>query len=195
MSKTQARAKNEIQHGIGRSDDNIVSRRGRRVVKASARGAFWVGAAVFLLAVFVRGLYLYESRDNPAFYLPVVDSMTYDQLARGVAEGEGITAEFFWQQFFYPFFLSVVYLLSNSSILWAKVAQVMLGALTCVLAYRLGEKIFDRATGVWAGCIAAVYGPLFFFDCELLASGWASFFSVLLILLFLKAAKKKSAGL
>ena len=195
MSRTQARAKNKIQHSIGRSDDNIGSRRGRIVVKVSASRGFWVGAAVFLLAVSLRGLYLYESRDNPAFYLPVVDSMTYDQLARGVVEGEGITSEFFWQQFFYPFFLSVVYLLSNSSILWAKVAQVMLGGLTCVLAYRLGEKIFGRAAGVWAGCILAAYGPLVFFDCELLASGWASFFSVLLILLFLKAAKKKSVGL
>ncbi|MCJ7691968.1 MAG: hypothetical protein MUO22_00945, partial [Sedimentisphaerales bacterium] len=89
-------------------ETNVVSKQG-------LSKEFWVAIAVFLLALLVRGVYLFQSSDNPTFNLPIVDSMTYDGLARSLAEGEPMTAEFFWQQFFYPFFLSVVYFLSNSS--------------------------------------------------------------------------------
>ncbi|MHC4575307.1 MAG: tetratricopeptide repeat protein, partial [Planctomycetota bacterium] len=164
---------------------------GKTQENADRSRGLWLGAGIFLLAMFVRGVYLYESSDNPTFLVPVVDSMAYDQLAKGAAGGKGITEEFFWQQFFYPFFLSVVYLLTGSSIVWAKVVQILLGSVTCVLAYRLGERIFGRAAGVLAGCMAAVYGPLIFFDGELLAAGWASFWAVSLILLFLTVAKEK----
>ncbi|MHC4617686.1 MAG: tetratricopeptide repeat protein [Planctomycetota bacterium] len=154
-----------------------------------------LGVLIFLLAVLVRGAYLYNSRDNPTFRTPVVDSMTYDVLARNLAKGEPMTERFFWQQFFYPFLLSVVYFFTRSSIVFVKLLQVVLGAVTCVLTYRLGKKIFGRAAGTLAGLMAALYGPLVFFDCELLAAGWATFWAALLILLFLKTAEEKSAGM
>ena len=55
---------------------------------------FWSAFAVFLLALLVRGIFLSQSSDNPTFYLPIIDSMTYDGLARSLAEGEPMTAEF-----------------------------------------------------------------------------------------------------
>jgi 4-amino-4-deoxy-L-arabinose transferase-like glycosyltransferase len=164
----------------------------RRQTDTGGSAGIWLGVAVFLLAVSVRGAYLYEGSDNPTFRTPVVDSLTYDQLARGLVKGAPMEKTFFWQQFFYPLFLSVVYFFSNSSIVCARLVQVFLGAVTCVLTYRLGERIFSRSAGVIAGCIAAVYGPLVFFECELLAAGWATFWAAVLILLFLKTAEKKS---
>ncbi|MHC4500178.1 MAG: tetratricopeptide repeat protein, partial [Planctomycetota bacterium] len=151
--------------------------------------------AVFLLALFVRGVYLYDSSDNPTFSAPIVDSLTYDLAARELAGGWGMSLEFFWQQFFYPFFLSVVYSVSNSSIVFAKIVQILLGSVTCVLTYQLGKRIFGRTVGVLAGVMAAVYGPLIFFDGELLSAGWASFWAAAIILLLLKTAEKKSLPL
>jgi len=145
---------------------------------------------VFLLAVLVRAVYLYQSSDNPTFRAPVVDSLTYDQMARRVVEGEGITDNFFWQPLFYPLFVSMVYWLSNSSILCVKIVQAVLGAVTCVLAYRVGGKIFGRLAGILAGAITAVYMPLVFFEGELLAAGWAAFWSVATVLTLIKAAEK-----
>ncbi len=144
------------------------------------------------MAVLVRILYLYESSSNPTFRIPIVDSFAYDTLARGLASGKGIGSGFFWQPFFYPFFLSWVYRLSGSSILCAKIIQALLGSVTCVLTFYLGKKIFDLRTGLLAGLITAVYGPLFFFEAELIAAGWAAFWSVLLILLFLNTASKQT---
>jgi len=150
------------------------------------------GVAVFLLAVLVRGLYLYDSSDSPTFFAPIVDSLTYDQMARGLLDGRGITREFFWQPMFYPLFLSMVYWLSHSSVIWVKFIQLILGGVTCVLVYRLGQKLFGRPAGMLAGVITAVYVPLVFFEGELLAVGWAAFWSVTLVLVLIKAGEKPS---
>lgn len=151
-----------------------------------------ISVGIFVLALFVRLLYLYESSANPSFGYPIVDSGNYDSLARSLAAGDGMSEQFFWQPFFYPFFLSVVYLVSNSSIICVKVIQVLLGCVTCLLTYHLGKRIFSRTAGIIAAVITALYGPLIFFEAELLASGWAAFWSVVLILLFLKSSSKKS---
>lgn len=147
--------------------------------------------AIFLLALLVRGVYLYQSRNSPNFYIPIIDSMTYDHLARQAVKNKEITGDFFWQQFFYPFFLMIVYSLTNYSIITVKIIQITLGSITCALVYRLGEKIFDRKTGVIAGCLTAFYGPLIFFDGELLAASWAAFWTAALLALLLKVAESK----
>jgi len=118
--------------------------------------------------------------------------MTYDQLARQAVENKEITSDFFWQQFFYPFFLMIVYSFTNCSVIAVKIIQITLGSITCALVYRLGEKIFDRKAGVLAGCITAFYGPLVFFDGELLAASWATFWAVALLALLIKAAESKN---
>jgi tetratricopeptide (TPR) repeat protein len=87
-----------------------------------------MAVAVFCCALSVRGLYLYDSRDSPTFLAPVVDSLSYDLAARTLVETGRMTRDFFWQQFFYPFFLPAVYLFSNGSILAAKILQILLGS-------------------------------------------------------------------
>ncbi len=159
--------------------------------KSAVHNNFVIGALLFLLALVVRLLYLWDSCDNPTFFLPIVDSITYHEIAKGLAQGGPITKEFFWQQFFYPAFLSIVYFFTNSSILCAKLIQILLGSFTAVLTWRLGEKIFGRTAAILAGCIVALYGPLVFFDAELLDTGWAAFWSVVLVLLFLNVAETK----
>ena len=147
---------------------------------------------IFVLALVVRLAYLGGISDIPTFDTPIIDSQEYDILARGLA-GEGtMDHTFFWQGFFYPLFLSVVYILSNGSIIIVKLIQLLLGSLVCVLVYRLGAEIFDRRTGILAGVVCALYGPLIYFESELLATGWASFWSVMLLLLLLRAGKKAS---
>ena len=150
---------------------------------------------IFILALLVRLIYIYEISPNPSFTAPTVDSGIYDELARSIATGKEMNYEFFWQPFFYPAFLSMVYLASNSSIICAKIMQIFLGSVTCFLTYLLGRKIFNRVTGTIAGIIIALYGPLIFFEAELLASGWAAFWSVALILLFLKTSSGKNLWL
>lgn len=152
-----------------------------------------IGAGIFALALIIRLVYLRESLFNPAFANPVLDSGTYDNLARILAAGERVSGQLFWQPVFYPFFLSIVYWFSNGSIIFGKVVQIFLGSLTCLLTYHLGKRVFNQAAGIIAGLTTAFYGPLIFFDGELLATGWAALWAVSLILLFLIGPSKRSA--
>ncbi len=142
-----------------------------------------------MLALLTRAVYLFESSSNPTFFAPVVDSETYDRLASAFAAGHELTADFFWQPPFYPLFLGVVYRLSGSSIVWAKLLQALIGSATCLLTFHLGRIVFDRRAGLLAASVLALYGPLIFFDGELLATGWAAFWSVTLILLLLRTRR------
>jgi 4-amino-4-deoxy-L-arabinose transferase-like glycosyltransferase len=153
------------------------------------RKGLWLGVGIFILALVVRLIYLSEVSKSPTFLAPIVDAGTYDNLAR--SQAQETSPDFFWHSFFYPFFLSRVYFFSGNSIVFAKLLQIILGSLLCVLVYHLGRKLFNRWTGTLAGVIAALYGPLIFFESELLATGWASIWSVVLLLLFLKACEKK----
>jgi tetratricopeptide (TPR) repeat protein len=150
------------------------------------------GWLIFLVALSIRLLYLYESSDNPTFDAPIVDAQGYDQLGRLLAEKHLMPKEFFWRGFFYPFFLAGIYAVSGSSILFAKILQMVLGSFSCVLVYQIGRKVFDHRTAVLAGVIAAFYGPLIFYDAELLATCWETFWSAALVLLFLKGTARKS---
>ena len=152
---------------------------------------FSFGWGIFVFALLCRLLYLFESADTPTFGIPLIDEKSYYETALAFAGGKGMGEGFFWQPFFYPFFLSSVIFLFGSSVLWIKILQCIVGSVTCVLTYLLGRRIFDERTGILAGAVTAFYGPLIFFDGELLAAGWASFWSVALILVFLMARTGK----
>jgi hypothetical protein len=149
--------------------------------------------AVFALALLARLVFLYQVSKSPTFFTPIIDSSHYNELARSIAAGEINGTSLLWQPIFYPlFFLSKVYLISGNSILFAKVVQAVLGSLLCGLVYILGRRLFDNRTGVVGGIIMALYGPVFYYDSELVATGWEVFWSVALILLFLRSVETKT---
>ena len=152
------------------------------------------GVVVFLIALGVRGIYLVDTADYPAFAVPVVDALEYDHHARELASGGDLGQQFFWQPFLYPFLLSGIYAVNGGSVVGAKVVQALIGAVTCVLTWLLGRRVFGRSAGLAAGLMTAFYGPLVFYEGELLAAGWAAFWSVALILLLLRAAAKPGVG-
>ncbi len=162
----------------------------------SARGAapgartIRVAGCIFVLALLVRVGYLLDSADYPAFSVPIFDAGEYDQSARQWIAGDGMGTRFFWQPFFYPFFLALAYAGTGGSVVAVKVLQVVLGAMTCALTCGLGQRLFNRATGVLAGAIVAFYGPLIFYEAELLAAGWATLWAVALLLLLLAVQRR-----
>ncbi len=159
---------------------------------SAAKRVFLPAAAVFAFAITVRAVYLYQSSDNPTFYAPVVDSLTYEQMAITLVDEGKLTDDFSWQPIFYPMMLAGVYKLSGSIILPVKVIQAVLGAATCVLVFFLGKRLFSVKGGLIAAAITAAYMPLVFFEGELLAAGWAAFWAVALVLVFLQVRENPS---
>jgi tetratricopeptide (TPR) repeat protein len=147
---------------------------------------------VFAFALSVRLFYLHESSKSITFENPILDAATYHDKAIVLARDGAMDSEFFWQQFFYPFYLSGVYYCFGSSIAVAKIIQAILGAVTCGLTFLLGKRLFNFTTGIIAAGLTAAYGPLVFQEAELIAAGFTAFWAVLLLLLFLKAKDKPS---
>lgn len=139
--------------------------------------------ALFVLccAVAVRLIVLFQFRAaNPLFFHPVIDAWHYDHLAREFLRlGQWPEPGPFFQPPAYPFFLAMVYALFSESPTWARLVQAVLGSCSCMLVYLLGCGLHSRRTGLIAGLIAAGYGPLVFFDLELLAPVLIVFWSML----------------
>ncbi|MBU0678002.1 MAG: tetratricopeptide repeat protein, partial [Verrucomicrobia bacterium] len=146
--------------------------------------------AAFSLALLIRLIYLAESADNPTFRAPIVDSQAYHELAVRIAGGWAGGDELFWQPVFYPFFLGRVYRVFGPCPTCARVLQAALGAISCVLAALAARFIFTRREGWLTGLMLALYGPLIFFETELIGEGWAVFWSTALLLLLVLAARR-----
>ena len=146
---------------------------------------------IAVTALVVRLGHLAGASGYPAFFTPIVDSGEYHRIASDYAAGKGMGLEFFWQVFLYPFLLSLLYGVTGPSVVAAKIVQALLGTVTCVLVFSLGRRLFDRRIGLTAGLITALYGPLVFFEGEILATGLAAFFAVLLMLLLLRTPEDR----
>jgi 4-amino-4-deoxy-L-arabinose transferase-like glycosyltransferase len=145
---------------------------------------------LFAAALAIRLVHLATSTGAPSFDVPVVDEHTYHRLAIAILERGELTGEHFWQPFFYPVFLAGVYAVTGPSLLAAKLAQALLGAATALLTAVLGARTVGRRAGLVAGGIVALYGPLVFFDLELVATGWACLAAAALPLLVDEAARR-----
>lgn len=84
----------------------------------------------------------------------------------------------------YPVYLGFVYLISNDSIIFARLLKSILGALTCVLIYRLGKRNFGEQVGRIAAILMmlephfSIYGGFHLKETEM----------VFMVVLFLERA-------
>jgi len=163
------------------------------IFKKAGRKSCLCFFTVFALGLSARLIFLHQVSKSPTFLTPIIDSAHYNELAKSIAAGVIDGQNLSWQPIFYPlFFLSKIYVISGNSILCAKLLQAVLGSVLCGLVYLLGRRLFDNRTGVVAGVIMALYGPVMYYDSELVAAGWEAFWSVALLLLFLRAPDTKS---
>lgn len=142
---------------------------------------------VFACALTVRLIVLIQFREmNPLFENPVVDAAQYDSLARNFLRlGKWPEEGAFFQPPAYPFFLAVVYKIFGESYTWIRVVQAVMGSLSCAMVCLMGARLHARRTGLAAGLATAFYGPLIYFDLDLLAPVLIVFWSVLGLLLLI----------
>ncbi len=139
--------------------------------------------AIFVIALTLRVVYLQELKANPLFYHPQVDSHTYVNMARQMANGEFLRANkfSFYQPPLYPLVLAAFFKVVTGDLFLIHLGQFVLGALSCVLVYALGRACLGKKIALFAGILACIYWPFIYFEGELLAPALAIF----LILSFL----------
>ena len=129
------------------------------------RQGLWA-AGIFLFALAVRFIYLWQIRETPLTEILLIDSETYDRLARLILSGEYRGEQTYAVNFLYPWFLAAIYTVGKAGTVL--IAQAVLDSLSCLLVYWLGCRLFSRPVGILAGVTMALYGPLVFYTGALL---------------------------
>ena len=156
------------------------------------------GGIVFVLALSLRLVHAFQMSASPLFTMPAVDAATYSEQAVSLAEGNwlGRGQGPFWQPPLYPYFLGLIKLVFPESFFYvSRFAQALIGSLTCVLLYAVGQRLFGVGVGFVGGLIAAVYGPLIYFDARLLPAGLATFFTLVSLWLLIRAVERPTRSI
>ena len=105
------------------------------------------------------------------------DPFDYDRLGRLLAAGKGFGTSVLspsggptaFRPPAYPLFLGAVYRVTGNSILAARLAQAVLGAVSVVLLWLLARRLFGRRSAYLAAGLFAVYPPVVFATAALMS--------------------------
>jgi len=119
---------------------------------------------------------VWQIRNAPFFTVLMGDSRAYDEWAQQIAHGDWVGHDVFYQAPLYPYFLGTLYAIAGRDLLLVRLAQAIVGSLSCVLLGLAGSRLFSRPAGVIAGLGLALYAPAIFFDALLQKSVLDVFF-------------------
>jgi 4-amino-4-deoxy-L-arabinose transferase-like glycosyltransferase len=81
----------------------------------------------------------------------------------------------------YPVYLSIIYFISDNSILFTRIIKALLSAYTCILIYKICKKNFGESTGRIASIISLLF-PNFIYYCGLHVKETEMIFVICLLL-------------
>lgn len=147
---------------------------------------------LFAVALAVRAVHVFQMSMSPFFAHRIGDALVYHQWAKQIAAGDWIGTEIFYQAPLYPYFLALLYTLGIDDIIVVRLAQIALGATSCVLLALAGRCWFSERVGLLAGGLLAVYAPAVFFDALLQKSVLDLFFICTLLWLLARAMREST---
>ena len=132
---------------------------------------------MFVLALGIRVVHLWQLRSAPFFTVLIGDAAGYDLWARRLAAGDWIGTEVFYQAPLYPYVLGVIYYLFGADVLLVRVVQAVIGSLGCVALSYAGLRLLGRRGGTVCGVVLALYPSAIFFDALIQKSALDLFFT------------------
>lgn len=159
-----------------------------------SRSAVLIPIAIFVLALAVRLVFVWQAADSPFWRVPLIDDRTNDIAAKTLNSvgwlaplpepGNPFTPYF--QPPFYQFFLAAVYRVLGPWPISAALLQYLIGSACCVLTYLLGRRLFSRQVGITAGISSALTAPLIYYEGRLLPPVLLILMGMAVLLLALK---------
>ena len=158
----------------------------------------WAGA-VTVAALALRLIYLFQIKQWPCFFHPVLDARSQYQWAVTMTQTPlwmGTDAGLAKAPLYSYFLAWSIWLFGdgNGALLSAHALQLVLGALTCGLTYLLARKAFGETAGLIAGLMAAAFAPQIFNEGELLDTSLATFLSAAFLLALLHTLDRPTVG-
>ena len=156
--------------------------------------ARWLPAAVFGVALLVRGIYLLQARDHPLndFVFALIDSLYYHRHAEEVAGGDFLHISPFFLGPLYPYVMAGLYAVFQPSVEVVRWAQVLLGAASCLLLFLIAERVFDRRVALLSGLLLGFYPLHLYYTDMILPTVLVLFINLLLLWLLLRAFEARS---
>ena len=139
----------------------------------SRRREIVILAGLLCLALVVRLLFLARYADTALFHVPLGDELNFHLTALGLL-GQGAEGQAFLYQPLYSFFLAGVYWIFGVDPALVRTLQVLIGTGSVLVYYGLGRELHGPWAGRLCAAVAALFGPLIFFEGHLLAPGLIS---------------------
>lgn len=140
---------------------------------------------IFMTAVLLRTAAAFLMGDGVVDMPGIFDQISYHNLALRVAGGHGFSfGELWWPitaanaptahwSFLYTLFLVLFYALFGPHPILARLIQAALvGVLHPWIVFRIGEKVFNRETGLTAAAITAIYVYFFYYGAALMTESF-----------------------
>jgi Flp pilus assembly protein TadD/4-amino-4-deoxy-L-arabinose transferase-like glycosyltransferase len=158
----------------------------------ASTGSAWALALVFVVALAIRLVHVWQLSGAPLFVHLMGDSRAYDEWAQQIAAGDWLGSAVFYQAPLYPYALATLYSLFGRDLLVVRLVQAIVGATSCALVTAAGVRWFGRRPGILSGLLLAAYGPAIFFDGLIQKSVLDG---LLVAALLLALAPRQSAGI
>ncbi len=156
-------------------------------------GKSYSALAIFLLALALRLIHLAEIADTPYFDTLVLDAEEYDHLSDQLLRGDWLLDDMptYVHGPLYTYVFALVKLL-GFHFPAMRFIQAILGALSCVLVWRIAGHIFPHPIPLIAGFLAAGYWPFIFYNSEILATTLVLFVELVLAWFLLHVGNRLS---
>lgn len=135
---------------------------------------------IFVIAFISRfGWFLVKGRHLDITVPAGGDSIQYDLLAQNLLKYRQFAFEpgkpTAHREPLYPYFLTGVYALFGHSYDAARIVQVIISGLTCVMIFLLALKLFDKKVALLAGVISCFYPYLVYYSTTILRESLSAF--------------------
>ena len=125
---------------------------------------WWVLTAIFLFAMTIRILHIWQVSKWPFFSIPLGDAEIYHSWAKQIAEGDWLGEGVFYYPPLYAYLLALIYKFIGINVLIVRICHIFIGSLSCILLVDAGRRFFSKSVGVCAGLMLAIYAPAIFYD-------------------------------
>lgn len=135
--------------------------------------------SILVVSLLIGVLSTLQYQYAPYFNHPIVDENSYVTWAEGIAKGQFIGKEIFYQGPLYPYFLALIFIFFGKNLLLVRLLQVFIGTLSISLVYCAAKKLLGQEKALLAAGVMAAYSGLYFFELLILKAILVIFFSTL----------------
>ena len=149
---------------------------------------------MFSLSFLIRFICLQQVKQSPFFENPIIDAAGYDSSAIDMANSSKTldSGEAFYQAPLYTYFLALQYKIFGHNYFLARIIQIIISSLSCILLYLIALRLFNTPVAIISSIIYSLYGPIIFYDLELLKPFMTIFFNLLGMFILLLVLKSPS---